>query len=56
MVQVPEATNVTVLPDIVHTAMAVDEKLTARSELAAAATEKGTSPKVLFGSAVKVIV
>jgi hypothetical protein len=54
-VQVPTATKVTVDPDIVHTAVVWELRLTARPELAVAVTANGADAKVLFDNAPKLI-
>jgi hypothetical protein len=52
MVQVPAptiVTTLTVLPDIWHTWLVDDEKLTGSPELAAAVRINGVAPKLTFG-------
>lgn len=56
MEQVPLATIVTVLPDMVHTEEVVDAKLTGRPEEAVALTVNGVALQVLSGKAAKVMV
>ena len=56
IVQVPEPTMVTVVPETVHTLVVSELKTTARPELAVADTVNGGSPKLFPPSAGKVIV
>ena len=56
MVQVPVATNVTVLPETVQVAVLCELKITGRPEEALADIVNGGVPNVLFGSAPNVMV
>ena len=56
IVQVPTARTVTVLPATPQMLGVAEVKATARPELAEAEIAKGGSPKLLFASALKVIV
>ena len=53
MEQAPSATTVTVPPETVQTEAVVDAKLTARAELAVAATGNGVTPRATLPSAPK---
>jgi hypothetical protein len=55
-VQVPTATEVTVDPDIVQTAVVWELKLTARPEVAVAVTANGADPNAPLDSVPNVIV
>ena len=56
MVQVPDATSVTVLPDTVQTPAVVELNATAKPDDAVAATAKGAAPNGLLVRAAKVMV
>ena len=56
MVQVPTVTSVTLAPEIVHTDMVVEAKITGRPEDALALTVNGVGLKERFESAPKLIV
>ena len=56
IVHVPTATIVTVAPLTVHTAVVVDEKVTASADDAVALTVNVPVPSALFDNAPKVIV
>jgi hypothetical protein len=55
-VQVPTATKVTVDPDVVQTAVVWELKVTARPEVAVAATANGAAANATFDSMPNVIV
>jgi hypothetical protein len=56
MVQVPNATRVTVAPEAVQTDGVIAAKLTARPDEAVALTVNGAVPNAIFESALKLIV
>ena len=56
IVQVPGATNVTVLPETVHTDVVSDEKLTGNPDDAVALTVNGNAASVRSARAPKLIV
>ena len=56
MVQVPNATSVTDVPETVHTVVVVEVKATARLDEAVAEIVNGATTKLLAARAAKVIV